>query len=151
LLAWYHRAIVDESISPRRLVQIAESAIRDFTDYYDVAFFKSSASAFFRDAYERMQKVNGLDHEYEMLRERLSLVLARNNGEEVIGVRRTLWVSWLGIASAIVIAAVSSIVALRSGNSEERYLRAIQSAISGQLTSSQTLQRRGGKGDSVLH
>ena len=130
LLAWYHRGIGEKNLSARRLVRMAESAIRDFADYYDVAFFKSSASAFFRDAYERLQKVNGLDHEYAMLRERLSLVLARNNGEEVIGVRRTLWVSWVGIALAMMVAIISSTLAIRGGRSEEGYLRGIQAALS---------------------
>ena len=130
LLAWYHRGIGERNLPTARLVRMAESAIRDFADYYDVAFFKSSASAFFRDAYERLQKVNGLDHEYAMLRERLSLVLARNNGEEVIGVRRTLWVSWLGVGLALIVAIVSSTLAIHSGTSADRYFRSIQAALS---------------------
>ncbi|HEY6325923.1 MAG TPA: hypothetical protein VIW73_05330 [Candidatus Cybelea sp.] len=129
LLAWYHRSVGEANLSARRLVRMAEAAIRDFADYYDISFFKSSASAFFRDAYESMQKVNGLDHEYAMLRERLSLVLARNNGEEVIGVRRTLWVSWLGVGLALMVAVVSSTLAIRGGVAEERDLKAIAAAL----------------------
>jgi hypothetical protein len=79
LLALYHRRLGDEAISEADLKDVAQEAIEDFSDYFDVSFFKSYASAFFRDAYERMQRVNSLDHQYAMLRERLSLALGKNS------------------------------------------------------------------------
>lgn len=79
LLALYHRRLGDEEISEDGLKDVAQSAIEDLSDYFDVSFFKSYASAFFRDAYEQMQRVNGIDHQYRMLRERLSLALGKNS------------------------------------------------------------------------
>lgn len=141
LLAWYHRSIGDERISAQKLARVAESAIGDFADYYDIAFFKSSAGAFYRDAYEHLQTVNGLDHEYEMLRERLSLILAKNNGEALLGVNRTLVGTWLGIALAMLVAIVSFLAAITSGQSQDRYLQRIETTLN-QIANTRTLDRR---------